>query len=138
LGKSIWLDAGFREELAVCAEYRIPHSTLCGSPEPGLWTDADRAKAIAYRRETARVCPSCGTKDDDWIDPDTHRPYDPPQWEPTVHTCFGCGEVARLRRALPKDASENGTTVRVAPYDPERETPGLRDRGDGPDPDDHV
>lgn len=122
-GKRIRRDHEFREELAACRLYRIPHSTLLGADPPGVWTDADQEKAIEYERYLAAICPECGTTNDDWIDPTTRRPLLPPLWEPWPERCQGCAARAKMQRTLPDGPDGDGLRVRIVPFNADRSLP---------------
>lgn len=47
--------------MSVCAEYKIAHSEFLG------WDDSDRDKAIWWHIRQAEKCPSCGTREGDWV-----------------------------------------------------------------------
>lgn len=74
--------------MAVCAEYRIPHSEFLS------WSEDDRAKAMwQYARERA-TCGSCGTRPDEWVGPDGPR-LD--AYEPVAQLCHGCRAISHKR-----------------------------------------
>lgn len=85
------------------------------------WSALDQDKALAYEREVASLCQSCGTREQDWVDPETERPWYPPKWEAVPYACPGCDEMARRRRSLPDDAAAKGVIVHAAPFDPSRD-----------------
>lgn len=67
--------------MAVCSEYRIPHSEYLA------WSEADQAKAVAYLTHKAEKCTLCGTAEWEW-DPEqggTRFAY-----EPVEKVCPGC------------------------------------------------
>lgn len=80
-------------EMAVCKDHGISHSHFLGGP--AVWTDDDRAKAIAYKIHEGRRCQECGVHPFDW--PEDQPPDDPP-YEPAERFCPGCEEMARYAR----------------------------------------
>lgn len=99
-------DGLLRLELAICDEYKIPHSTFLE------WDVADRAKTIAYRRWKSQQCPRCGSRDEDWID-DEGRLLEIPALRVTAHKCFGCAEIEGARDDVPAE-ERSGVTFRLA------------------------
>ncbi len=91
--------------MQVAKAYRIPHSEFLG------WLPDDQDKALAYEyhlaAEEAAVCPGCGTRHEDWHDPDTDRLLMNPVWEPHTYECEGCKRLA-------------ATTLETAPPDDDR------------------
>lgn len=73
--------------MAVCAEYRIPHSLFLS------WSPLDRDKAIWYQVRQRLTCPRCGTRPDEWDD--DHNAY-VADW----HHCRGCEVKARAEDQL--------------------------------------
>lgn len=68
------IDPTFAVQMQVCREWRIPHSTFLGGAEdpdgyplpPGVWTEDDREKAVAFVIHEAQRCKDCGTHPIDW------------------------------------------------------------------------
>lgn len=97
--------------------YRQPHSAMFGDGD-GTWSASDAALATAYERwlriEEAERCPSCGTRDSDWIDPETKRMVDGDPWEAQTRVCYGCKTVAEARAMLPDGEASTGVSVILA------------------------
>lgn len=110
--------------MAYCVPHGIPHSTFLGSDTPGVWLDADADKALAWEQAMAEVCPECGTREIDWQDPATGRPWFPPKWEPVAVRCPGCAEIEREREQLPDGLNMRGVRVLARPFDLDRPDPG--------------
>lgn len=96
--------------MAVCRLYSIPHSELMGS---GRWNELDRDKAVAYERLLNEACPKCGTLREDWVD-ERGRPLEEPVLAAVAKHCYGCEEVERVNKAIPKMA--RGTYVVIIPF----------------------
>lgn len=63
-----------------------------------MWLPDDMDAALAYMdwladSETER-CAQCGTRPDDWIDPDTGKTLRDPAWKAEVRECEGCATLA--------------------------------------------
>lgn len=102
--------------------YRIPYSHWRGGPP--VWTDEDRAKAIAWRRYEQATCPKCKTRREDWVDEEGHL-LDDPTWTVTFDQCHGCQQFHEGEKFLDsKDGRPQGwaTTWAVTQeFDPETE-----------------
>lgn len=85
-------------------------------PKPGeaLWLDDDQDKVAAYLRLERELCPRCGTAEQDWVDPRTHRYLDAPKWEAEKLRCFGCAELEHAQADVP--AKEKGVRVVLVPF----------------------
>lgn len=82
-----------------CGPHGIPHSVFLGRPvRPGdsQWLDTDRELALAWARNKAATCSSCGTRHDEWAE-------DRDAYVAAVHYCRGDDVLAMGREALPKD-----------------------------------
>lgn len=53
-------DRRLAEELAYCVPLGLPHSEFLS------WEEDDQDKAIAYLRDKALACNSCGTRESEW------------------------------------------------------------------------
>jgi hypothetical protein len=84
--------------MAVCAEYRIPHSHFLGGP--AVWTPADRDKAIWWQVRQAETCRACGTRPDEW-DPNLggHRRA----YAVEERVCAGCEVLQRAEAQHAED-----------------------------------
>jgi predicted Fe-S protein YdhL (DUF1289 family) len=81
--------------MAVCAEYKIPHSTFLS------WSADDRAKAMWWQLRQRQVCAGCGTRRDEWVTPDGPR-LDAYTAEPQV--CHGCRAISAERDRIGENA----------------------------------
>lgn len=102
-----------REELAICRRYLIPYSQWRGGPAE--WSDDDRAKATAYERWLAEACPRCGTRHEDWYEPDGELRREP-VWEPVMRDCRGCEQREALGKHLSEDSRRSGAYVAFIPH----------------------
>lgn len=91
--------------MALCAEYRIPHSHFLGGPP--VWTKEDRDKAIWFQVRQRQTCPGCGTRQEEWEGDHNAYTHD-------FAFCRGC-EVRSRGEAELKNAPEGefpeGVTV---------------------------
>lgn len=72
---------------------------------PGVdpeWTDDDQDKAIAFIREQAKVCSSCGTRRDLWLK-STHE--EPPYIGQLDH-CPGCEALSQEKKNVREGTEE--------------------------------
>jgi hypothetical protein len=81
--------------MAVCAEYRIPHSEFLG------WSADDRAKAMWWQFRQRQTCGGCGTRPDEWVGPDGAR-LD--AYKATATLCHGCRAISNARDGLGENA----------------------------------
>ena len=119
--------------MAYCGPRGIPHSWFLGGPYQ--WTELDRVKAIAWDRHRAESCNRCGAHPDDWIDPETGRPYDPPPHTFGVERCYSCEEreaVLDARWGPPDNRNDRhkieADTARLVTKEYEQIDPLGRDR----------
>jgi hypothetical protein len=110
-GKRLTTDDRLRNELALCREYRIPHSQFRGVGD-GTWTERDRAKALAYEEWMRSACPQCGTRESDWVD-DEGEYTD--AYVAVSHKCFGCEEIAAKQGEIPEGKAGAGMKVLLLP-----------------------
>ncbi|WP_330328174.1 hypothetical protein [Streptomyces pseudovenezuelae] len=110
-GKRLTTDDRLRNELALCRQYRIPHSQFRGVGD-GTWTERDRAKALAYEEWTRSACPQCGTRESDWVD-DEGEYTD--AYVALTHKCFGCEEIAAKQSEIPEGKAGAGMKVLLLP-----------------------
>jgi len=87
----------------------IPHSEFL------KWDPLDQDKAIAYTRAKAEVCEMCGSREADWVDPETGRIKAHPPFTPVGVTCHGCAEIEKYRKAELKDGTPPGVRVILVP-----------------------
>jgi hypothetical protein len=90
----MWGDARLREELDYCVPLGIPHSQFLA------WDTVDQDKAIAWRREQAKVCRGCGTRKEEWAS-------DKFAYVGHIEECRGCALLAQEQEHL-RDAEERG------------------------------
>lgn len=90
--------------MAVCAEYRIPHSRFLS------WSQEDRDKAIWFQVRQRQTCPQCGTRADEWEG-------DRNAYVASFHHCRGCEVKARSEDELEKAPEQfpRGTTPTLRP-----------------------
>lgn len=96
---STWLA---RREFSVyftgnCVPLGIPHSEFLA------WSEDDQDKAIAWNTAKAQVCDLCGSREAEWIDPETKRILDNPPLVPNTIKCYGCAEIDVYRKATFQD-----------------------------------
>jgi hypothetical protein len=110
-GKRLISDARLRDELALCRQYRIPHSQFLGVGD-GTWTPRDRIKAQAYEEWLRGACPQCGTRESDWVDDegDYQEGY-----VAITHKCFGCEEISAKQSEIPEGRAGAGMKVLLLP-----------------------
>lgn len=83
--------------MAVCAAYRIPHSTFLE------WDADDRDKAITWHLRQAQACPDCHTRPEEWAD--DHNAY-----KAVKHHCRGCEVRQQVQDSV---TEEDGRGVHV-------------------------
>jgi hypothetical protein len=81
------------------------------------WDPEDQDAALAYEQYENELCPSCGTLDEEWRDPETKKPYKVPPYEVESHRCAGCQAMGKARTLIPKDDTD-GVFLRMRRYDP--------------------
>lgn len=97
-------DHQFLAEMALCDEYKIPHSVFLG------WSAEDRSKALAYRYEKAERCTMCGTASWEWEE-------NPRAYMVEEHHCMGC----YIRHVSNEDQHKlPGTTIELVRQTPQR------------------
>lgn len=84
--------------MAVCAEYRIPHSHFLGGQLE--WSQADRDKAITWQRRQSEYCRGCGTHPDDWNESKGGNRH---AYEAEIMICPGCEVRQREEAKLQTD-----------------------------------
>ena len=86
-----------------CSERGIPHSVFL------TWSEADRAKQLAFLMEEAERCQLCGTAEWEW----EQNKF---AYTAMERTCKGC-----QKKALASDAEHTmpGTTIELVPSSPE-------------------
>lgn len=103
-GKSIWDRPELREELAYCVPLGIPHSTFL------TWDDDDQDKALAYLREMRKVCPSCGTREEEWGEGGRTLAY-----ITNPVRCHGCKAIDQEKENIP-EGEHSGVFIQLVPF----------------------
>jgi hypothetical protein len=78
----------------------LPHSQFLS------WDTTDQDKALAYRREMAKCCNRCGTRQSEW-DEDEHA------YLGNIRRCEGCGRLEDEEENLKDD--RRGAHVELLP-----------------------
>lgn len=89
----------------------IPHSVFLS------WNQLDQDKALAYIRAKDQVCDVCGSREADWIDPETGRLLPEPPLTPIGLKCHGCAEVEAYRKSALEGEHKPGVRVVLVPDD---------------------
>lgn len=97
--------------MELCREYRIPHSFFRGHGD-GTWSDLDRRKATALEEYLRLVCPSCGTRADEW---DEEAGGDEDAYRATTHRCIGCQLIADRQKTVPEGDEGHGVKIGLLP-----------------------
>lgn len=97
--------------MELCRHYRIPHSYYRGHGD-GTWTDLDRRKARAYEQYLKQVCPTCGTRADEW---DEDAGGDEDAYRATTHRCIGCQVLQDRQKEVPAGDEGHGVKVGLIP-----------------------
>jgi predicted dithiol-disulfide oxidoreductase (DUF899 family) len=97
--------------MQLCRDYRIPHSYFRGHGD-GTWSDLDRRKALAYEHYLKQVCPSCGTRADEW---DEQVGGDEDAYRAITHRCIGCQLLADKQKTVPAGDEGHGVKVLLIP-----------------------
>ena len=105
--------------MAYCGAAGIPHSWFLGGPY--LWSDLDRAKALAWQAREAGRCSRCGTVSADWVDDDGRLLADPP-FDFYTEECKGCLCREEKVEGIP-DEAKGRVSVRAGA--PGRVTPAV-------------
>lgn len=87
----------------------IPHSEFLS------WPEDDQDKVIAFLMLKNETCEMCGTREDDWIDPETGRLLDEPRYTPVDIKCHGCAQKANYRNQVFKDGTPDGVNIVLWP-----------------------
>lgn len=99
----ITADAGLREDLAICREYRIAHSAFLA------WPDDDQDKARAFWRYEQSLCKGCGTRGDEWDEQaGGHRHA----YSAITDECPGCRARGQLENHL-RESKGDHSGVRI-------------------------
>jgi hypothetical protein len=72
--------------MAYCGPIGLPHSNFLA------WDEKDRVKALSWVIYERERCARCNEHPDNWQDPETKRPLDPPPKTYDVVTCYACNE----------------------------------------------
>lgn len=109
-------------EVKYCVDHAIPHSTFLS------WPEEDQDKVIEYLVYEGRRCHRCGTFPDDWIDPVTKRPIDPPPHVVDSTRCHGCAALDNMQEMVGK-GPHRGLYFHMIPW--ERRRPDLEEEDYG-------
>lgn len=101
-------------ELELCDRYRIPHSFFLGAGD-GRWSEADRAKALAFEAYRRSVCESCGTRAAEW---DEAQGGDRYAYVTTTVRCVGCELIAAEQDQVPEGPDGYGVRIGLVPRKP--------------------
>ena len=97
--------------MELCHKWGIPHSQFRGRGD-GTWSDLDRRKALAYADYLKTVCPSCGTRAEEW---DEAAGGDEDAYRAVTHRCIGCQVLADKQKTVPEDDEGHGVKVALIP-----------------------
>lgn len=97
--------------MELCHKWGIPHSQFRGHGD-GSWSDLDRRKALAYAALLKQVCPSCGTRAEEW---DEDAGGDEDAYRATTHRCIGCQLMADKQKTVPDGDDGHGVKVALIP-----------------------
>ena len=100
-------------EMKYCVEHAIPHSRFLS------WPEEDQDKVIEYLIFEGRRCNRCGTFAEEWLDPTTKRPIDPPPYDIDSTRCLGCVELDRVQEYMGKD-NHSGLYFHLVPWQQRR------------------
>ena len=110
-GKRLIDDAAFRAELELCHEWGKPHSQFRGHGD-GTWTDLDRRKALAYAAYKRMLCPTCGTRPEEW---DEAAGGAEDAYTAISHRCIGCQILTDKQTTIPQGDEGHGVKVLLIP-----------------------
>lgn len=79
------------------------------------WDQLDQDKAIAYTRAKGEVCEMCGSREVDWVDPETGKMLPAPELTPIGITCHGCREIESYRKSAMEGEHKPGVRVVLVP-----------------------
>jgi hypothetical protein len=97
--------------MELCHKWGIPHSRFRGHGD-GTWTDLDRRKALAYADYLKAVCPTCGTRAEEW---DETVGGDEDAYRAITHRCVGCQVIADKQKQVPEGDEGHGVKVLLIP-----------------------
>lgn len=97
--------------MELCHKWGMPHSQFRGHGD-GTWTDLDRRKALAYAEYQRSVCPSCGTRAEEW---DENVGGDEDAYRAFTHRCIGCQVIADRQKQVPQGDEGHGVKVVLVP-----------------------
>lgn len=97
--------------MELCHQWGMPHSRFRGHGD-GTWSDLDRRKALAYADYLKQVCPSCGTRGQEW---DESTGGDEDAYRAVTHRCIGCQLLADKQKSVPQNDEGHGVKVVLIP-----------------------
>ncbi|WP_226599558.1 hypothetical protein [Streptomyces violascens] len=97
--------------MELCDRYRIPHSLFLGAGDGG-WSEADRAKALAFEAYRRSVCEQCGTRASEWDEAEGGDRY---AYVTTTVRCVGCELIAVEQDQVPEGPDGYGVRIGLVP-----------------------
>lgn len=97
--------------MELCHQWGIPHSQFRGHGD-GIWSELDRRKSLAYAAYLKSLCPSCGTREEEW---DERVGGDEDAYRATTHRCIGCQLLADKQKTVPDGDDGHGVKVLLIP-----------------------
>lgn len=88
--------------MAVCADYKIPHSEFLS------WSRSDRDKAIWQWVRQREACPSCGTRPDEW---DPEKGGRRLAYVARKRRCLGCAAKQQVEESIEPEKEGRGVHV---------------------------
>lgn len=76
------------------------------------WPIYDQQQHLAFRLDRRERCSNCGTRHDEWVNPETKRRWPTDTYEAQVKRCYGCETLAK---AEPKDRADKPVLVPKQP-----------------------
>ncbi|MFF0741516.1 hypothetical protein ACFYVL_14065 [Streptomyces sp. NPDC004111] len=95
----------------MCDRFHIPHSLFLGAGD-GRWSEADRAKALAFEAYRRSVCDQCGTRAAEW---DEEQGGDRYAYVTTTVRCVGCELITAEQDQVPEGADGYGVRIGLVP-----------------------
>ncbi|MFF1358746.1 hypothetical protein [Streptomyces sp. NPDC058297] len=89
----------------------MPHSFFRGYGD-GTWSDLDRRKALAYEAYLRQVCPTCGTRPEEW---DEAAGGAEDAYTAISHRCIGCQILTDKQTTIPQGDEGHGVKVLLIP-----------------------
>lgn len=81
-----------------------------------MWLSDDMDKALAFKRDQAERCGTCGTLREDWVDEDGIEHIEP-KYTPQPKICFGCKQIERMKKNVADNVpDQSGVYVELVPF----------------------